>query len=81
MTGTWPEAPIGGPHPEPKASAGITAALSQALASPLEPLLVPPLAPPRALSAVGHGDRPLRHGHHGEHAYIARRRDCRHYKV
>ena len=37
MAGTCPEAPVGGPHPEPKASAGITAALAQALAAPLKP--------------------------------------------
>ena len=37
MAGTCPEAPIGGPHPEPKASAGIAAALAQAPAAPLEP--------------------------------------------
>ncbi len=35
--GTCPEAPIGGPHPEPHASAGITAALAQGPAAPLEP--------------------------------------------
>ena len=37
MAGTLPEAPIGGPHPERNASAGITAALAQARAAPLEP--------------------------------------------
>ena len=37
MAGTCPEAPVGGPHPEPKASAGITAALAQPPAAPLEP--------------------------------------------
>ena len=37
MAGTCPEAPIGGPHPEPKASVGITVALAQARAAPLKP--------------------------------------------
>ena len=36
-----------GSHPEPKASAGITAALAQAPAAPLEPFLAPPPPLPR----------------------------------